>query len=98
TNMLGTVVVGHDLTGLRAVTFPPISQGSAMTAALFVDGRLFESYGIAIEHTWRPDRVSRRATLGDLEIETVTVCVPGETAVAIDIRVRNRGAAARSVG
>lgn len=97
TNFLGTVVVGHDLTGLRAVTFPPVSQGSAATAALFVDGRLFESYGVPVEHTWRPDRVLRRAALGDLELETVTVCVPGKTAVAIDITVRNSSGTPREV-
>jgi hypothetical protein len=97
TNFLGTTVVGHDLTGLRAVTFPPVSQGSATTAALFVDGRLFESLGIPIAHAWRPDRVVRRATLGDLELETITVVVPGETAVAVDIRVTNGGPDARTV-
>ncbi|MFD6816582.1 hypothetical protein ACFWCH_06690 [Microbacterium sp. NPDC060132] len=97
TNMLGTVRVDHDLTALGAVQFPPVSQGLTQTAVLFVDGRLFASYGVAVTHEWRPDRVVRRATVGELEIETTTVCVPGRTAVAIDIAVRNTGATDRQV-
>jgi len=97
TNMLGTVRVDHDLTGVSAVQFPPVSQGLTQTAVLFVDGRLFASYGVPVTHEWRPDRVVRRATVGELEIETTTVCVPGETAVAIDIAVRNTGGTDREV-
>ncbi|WP_431806419.1 hypothetical protein [Microbacterium paraoxydans] len=97
TNMLGTVRVDHDLTALTAVQFPPVSQGLTQTAVLFVDGRLFASYGVPVTHEWRPDRVVRRASVGDLEIETTTVCVPGRTAVAIDIAVHNAGATAREV-
>lgn len=97
TNMLGTVVVGHDLTGVRGVCFPPLAQGSAATAALFLDGRLFESLGVPITHTWRPDRVVRRAAVGDLTIETTTVCVPGESAVVVDIAITNTSDSARQV-
>ena len=97
TNLRGTVTVGPDLVGLSSVTFPPISQGLAKTAALFVDGRVFESYGVPVTHSWRPDRVVRSAVLDGLELETVTVCVPGEPAVAVDIRVRNTSTATRSV-
>jgi hypothetical protein len=97
TNMHGTVVVGHDLTGIRGVTFPPVSQGGALTGALFVDGRLFESFGVPVAHAWRPDRVQRRATVGDLSIQTTTVCVPGEAAVAIDIVVSAAGSERRQV-
>jgi len=97
TNFLGTVRVGHDITGIHAVTFPPVSQGLALTGLLFVDGRLFESYGIPVAHAWRPDRVTRSAQFDGLRIETVTVCVPGQTAVIVDVRVINTGDAARRV-
>lgn len=97
TNMLGTVRVDHDLTAVSAVQFPPVSQGLTQTAVLFVDGRLFASYGVPVTHEWRPDRVVRRASVGDLEIETTTVCVPGRAAVAIDIQVRNTGSEDRDV-
>lgn len=98
TNMLGTVRVDHDLTALSAVQFPPVSQGLTQTAVLFVDGRLFASYGVPVTHEWRPDRVVRRATLGDLDIETTTVCVPGSMAVAIDIVVSSATARTVTVG
>ena len=97
TNMFGTVRVDHDLTAISAVQFPPVSQGLTQTAVLFVDGRLFASYGAPVTHEWRADRVVRRATVGELEIETTTVCVPGKTAVAIDIAVRNTGSQDREV-
>lgn len=97
TNFLGTVRVDHDLTAISATTFPPVSQGLAKTAVLFVDGRIFESYGSPITHEWRADRVLRRASLPGLELETTTICVPGSTAVAIDVRVTNTGTAPRTV-
>jgi hypothetical protein len=64
---------------------------------LFVDGRLFASYGVPVTHEWRPDRVVRRASVGVLEIVTTTVCVPGRPAVTIDIEVRNAGESDREV-
>ncbi|WP_336632326.1 MULTISPECIES: hypothetical protein [unclassified Microbacterium] len=97
TNMLGTVRVDHDPTAITAVQFPPVSQGLTQTAALFVDGRLFASYGVPVTHEWRPDRVVRRARLDDLEIVTTTVCVPGRAAVVIDIAVRALGESERRV-
>lgn len=97
TNMLGTVRVDHDLTALSAVQFPPVSQGLTQTAVLFLDGRLFASYGVPVTHEWRPDRVVRRAVVDGLEIVTTTVCVPGRTAVAVDIAVRSTDGQARQV-
>jgi hypothetical protein len=97
TNFLGTARVDHDLTAVSAVTFPPVSQGLTRTAACFVDGRLVESYGAPITHEWRPDRVRRSVTLPGLELTTVTVCAPGETAIAIDISATNTGDRDRTV-
>ncbi|WP_022891550.1 hypothetical protein [Agromyces subbeticus] len=97
TNFLGTVRVDHDLTAVSATTFPPVSQGLAKTAVLFVDGRIFESYCTPVTHEWRADRVVRRASLPGLDLETTTVCVPGSTALAIDVRITNTGAGRRSV-
>lgn len=98
TNMLGTVRIDHDLTAVSAVQFPPVSQGLTQTAVLFVDGRLFASYGVPVTHEWRPDRVVRRASIGDLTIETATVCVPGSQAVAIDIVVSSPVARSVRIG
>ncbi len=97
TNFLGTAKVEHDLTAIGAVAFPPVSQGLTRTAACFVDGRLLESYGAPITHEWRPDRVRRSASLPGLDLATVTVCAPGETAVAVDVGVTNTGDRARAV-
>lgn len=97
TNLLGAAQVDHDLVAVRSVNFPPLSQGDTVTGTLFLDGRLFRAYGPTVEVVWRPDRVTRRSAVGDLEIETVTVCPPGVPAVVVDIRVTNRGGNRRSV-
>lgn len=97
TNHLGTVTVGHDPVGLASVTFPPVSQGLAKTGALFVDGRVFESFGVPVTHRWRPDRAVRSTRIEGLAIDTTTVAVPGEQAVAVEIVVTNEGAEPRSV-
>lgn len=97
TNFLGTARIDHDLTAVGAVTFPPVSQGLSRTAACFVDGRLVESYGAPITHEWRPDRVRRSVSLPGLDLVTDTVCAPGRTAIAIDVRATNTGPEHRSV-
>ena len=97
TNFLGTVRVDHDLTAISAVQFPPVSQAITQTAVLFVDGRLFASYGVPVTHRWRPDRVVRAAAVDGWEISTTTATVPGRTAVVIDVAVRNTGDAERSI-
>ncbi|MCG7413078.1 hypothetical protein MHK74_00475 [Microbacterium aurum] len=97
TNLLGTVRVDHDLTALSAVQFPPVSQGLTQSGSLFVDGRLFASYGVPVTHEWRPDRVVRSAHVAGWEIVTTTVCVPGQTAVAVVVEVRDAAGAGRDV-
>jgi hypothetical protein len=97
TNFLGAAQVDHDVVALRSVNFPPVGQGDTVTGQLFLDGRLFRSYGAPVTFRWRPDRVVRSAQVGDLTVETVTACVPGEPAVVVDIRVANTGRSARTV-
>jgi hypothetical protein len=95
TNFLGTAQVDHDLVAVRSVNFPPLTSGDTISGQLFLDGRLFRSLGAPVTVTWRPDRVIRRAQVGELELETTTVCPPGATAVVVELRVTNRGGAAR---
>jgi hypothetical protein len=97
TNFLGAAQVDHDVVAVRSVNFPPVGQGDTVTGQLFLDGRLFRSFGAAVTFTWRPDRVTRRAEVGDLAIETVTACVPGQPALVVDIRITNRSAEPRTV-
>src|SRR5918992_2198838 len=91
TNFLGAAQVDHDLVAVRSVNFPPLTSGDTVSGQLFLDGRLFRSLGVPVTVTWRPDRVVRRARVGELELETVTACPPDATAVVVDIRVTNHG-------
>jgi hypothetical protein len=97
TNFLGAVQVDHDVAAIRSMNFAPVGQGDTVTGQLFLDGRLFRSYGEPVTFQWRADRVLRSARVGSLVVQTVTACVPGESAVVVDIRLRNEGAADRTV-
>jgi len=97
TNFLGAAQVDHDLAAVRSIAFPPLAQGETVTGNLFVDGRLFRSYGLPVTFIWRPDCVIRSAVVRDLRITTTTVCVQDVEAVVVDIEVRNLSGVRRPV-
>ena len=97
TNFLGAAQVDHDLVAVRSIAFPPLAQGETVTGNLFVDGRLFRSYGLPVTFTWRPDCVIRTAIVRDLRITTTTVCVQDVPAVVVDVEVRNLSGVRRPV-
>lgn len=97
TNFLGAAQVDHDVVAVRSVNFPPYSHGDTVTGQLFLDGRLVRSSGAPVTVVWRPDRVERTTTVDGLEVRTRTVAAPGETAVVVDVRVRNLRAGERRV-
>ena len=97
TNFLGAAQVDHDLVGVRSIAFPPLAQGETVTGNLFVDGRLFRSYGLPVTFTWRPDCVIRSAVVRDLRITTTTACVQDVPAVVVDVEVRNLSGVRRPV-
>jgi hypothetical protein len=97
TNFLGAAQVDHDLVAVRSVAFPPLAQGETVTGNLFVDGRLFRSFGQPVTFTWRPDAVIRSSIVRDLRIVSTTVCVPGCSAVVVNIEVHNLTGARRPV-
>src|SRR3954463_7255143 len=97
TNFLGSIQVDHDVVAVRSVASPPLVSGDAISGQLFLDGRLFRSLGAPVTVTWRADRVGRSAVVGDLELETVTVCPPQARGAVVEIRVTNRGDARRTV-
>jgi hypothetical protein len=91
TNFLGAVQVDSDLVAVRSVNFPPVSEGDTVSGSLFVDGRLFRSLQPRVTVRWRPDRVTRQAQLGPLQLGSTTVCPPGKTAVVVELRATNLG-------
>nr|WP_174263954.1 hypothetical protein [Phytoactinopolyspora halotolerans] len=97
TNFLGAVQVDHDIVAVRSVNFPPFGHGDTVTGTLYLDGRLFRSYGRPVHVVWRPDRVDRRTEVDGIRIETTTACPPGVTGVVVDIRVTNTGSATRTM-
>ena len=65
TNFLGAAQVDHDLAAVRSIAFPPLAQGETVTGNLFVDGRLFRSYGLPEPAT------ALLEALADFEIATL---------------------------
>ncbi|WP_232550166.1 hypothetical protein [Propioniciclava soli] len=76
TNHVAVAQVGHDVLAISSLNVPPVSQGECVTGRLYVGGRLAESFGQPVEHTWRPDRVTRATVIENWRIETVTVLPP----------------------
>ncbi|HIZ35537.1 MAG TPA: hypothetical protein H9815_07145 [Candidatus Ruania gallistercoris] len=93
TNHWATAQVDHDVLAVRSLNVPPISQGDSISGQLYLGGRLARSYGQPVRVRWRPDRVERRTTIEGWEIETVTVCPPGQPGVVVQAQVRNTGPA-----
>lgn len=91
TNHLMTAQADHDVMAVRALSAPPVALGDTVTAQLYLGGRLARSYGQPVHTTWRPDRVDRSTAVDGWQIETTTVCPPGEQAVLVRATVTNTG-------
>lgn len=91
TNHVAVAQVGHDVLAISSLNVPPVSQGECVTGRLYVGGRLAESFGQPVEHTWRPDRVTRATVIENWRIETVTVLPPGAPGAVVRIEVTNEG-------
>lgn len=90
TNHWATVQVDHDVVALRSLNIPPLSQGDSVSGKLYLDGRLAESWGEAVEVTWRPDRVERSTQIGHWRFTSVTVVPPTRPGVLVSLEVTNR--------
>lgn len=97
TNHVCVAQVDHDVLAVRSVNMPPLSQGDCVTGRLLVDGALAQSFGEAVEHVWRPDRVTRSTQIDGWQVETVTVVPPGAPGVVVRISVTNDASEARDL-
>lgn len=91
TNHVVVAQVDHDVLAVRSVNMPPISQGDCVTGRLLIDGRLAQGFGQPVEHTWRPDRITRATRILGWLIETTTVVPPDAHGVVVRVRVTNEG-------
>ena len=97
TNFLGCVQADVDITGFRALNFPPFGSGNSLTASLFVDGTLFAATGAPITFTWYPDRIEREAEYHGLRIRSTLVLAVGRRAAVQRLRVQDLSGRARDV-
>ncbi|MGH2830749.1 MAG: hypothetical protein ACRDJM_09725 [Actinomycetota bacterium] len=97
TNFLGCVQAEVDLTSIRCLSFPPLSTGDTVTAALFLNGRYFPSLGVPVTFTWYPDRIVREAEWDGWRIRTTTALPFGRTAVILFLEAFNRAGGEREL-
>lgn len=97
TNFRGSVQADRDLTGLRNLTFPPLTTSDFATGSLFIGGRYFPAFGAPVTYTWRPDRLVRSARVDDLDLVSATILPFGKTAAIVGLTIRNLSAQARDV-
>lgn len=97
TNHLATAQADHDVVAVRSLNVPPVSQGDCVTGQLYLGGRLARSYGQPVQVQWRPDQVRRWTYIDGWQVETTTVCPPGEAGVVVRIDVVNEAAGERQL-
>ena len=97
TNFLGCVQADLDVTGLRALSFPPFGTGDQVTAGLYLDGAYFPATGEPVTYTWYPDRIEREAFHRGLRLRTTLALAQGRTAAVMRITAHNESGDYREV-
>jgi len=109
-NEYGYVQASKSVSGLTALSLPPFaccgvpdmmaSPGLLLTCELFLNERLLLSYspgGDTIAYQWFPHRFVRESQVDGLKFTTETFMPSKRRAAAQSIRVRNLGAAVRTI-
>jgi hypothetical protein len=97
TNFIGCVQVDVDPVAIRSLNFPPFACSDTVTAALYVNGKIFAAHGAPVTITWFPDRVERVAEVDGLLIRSTTVLPMGKLAALVHVEVENRSGQEREV-
>ena len=97
TNFLGCVQADLDVTGIRALSFPPFATGDCVTAGLYLDGEYFPAMGTPVTYTWYPDRIEREALHRGLRLRTTLALAEGRMAAVMRITAHNESGEYREV-
>lgn len=97
TNFLGCVQSDLDVTGIRAISFPPFGTSDIATAGLYLDGEYFPAGGEPVTYTWYPDRIERESAYRGLRLRTTLALAAGRQAAVMRIRAFNETGAERRV-
>ena len=102
TNYRGEAQSANDLTGIRNVHFPPLSQGeiniaplgsngSLVTGLFYLDGEYIAAKNEPVEYAWQPDRIERRMSFAGLDMLSVTILPFDCQIVLVRLSVHNPG-------
>jgi len=97
TNFLGCVQSDLDVTGIRALSFPPFGTADSATAGLYLDGEYFPASGTPVTYTWQSDRIEREALYRGIRLRSTLALAAGRTAGVMRIRVHNESGNEREV-
>jgi hypothetical protein len=97
TNFLGCIQADLDVTGFRALSFPPFATGDMQTAGLYLDGEYFPASGAPVSYTWYPDRIEREAEFRGIRLRTTLALAAGRTAGVMRITAHNESGGYREV-
>ena len=89
TNFLGCVQADLDVTGFRALSFPPFATADMQTAGLYLDGEYFPASGAPVTYTWYPDRIEREALFRGIRLRTTLALATCRTAGVMRITAHN---------
>ena len=100
TTYTGGVQVARDITAIRNIHFPPLSQGeinvaplgsngSLVTGLLYLDGIYLAAKNETVDYRWQPDFIERKAIHDGLEFTSKTILPFDMTAVQVNLKIRN---------
>ncbi len=96
TNFLGCVQVDVDPVAIRSHNYPPFATSDTVTGKLFWNDRIFGGTDMPVTITWYPDRIERRAEIGEFVLSTTTALVVGKMATVVRIKIENRAGSSRT--
>ncbi len=99
-NYMGGMQSARDITGIRSVHFPPLSQGeinvaplgangSLVTGLLYLDGEYLAAKNELIDYLWQPDFIERKARYHGLELISKTIVPFEQSAVMVHLEIQN---------
>lgn len=99
-NYMGGMQSARDITGIRSIHFPPLSQGeinvaplgangSLVTGLLYLDGMYLAAKNDPIDYIWQPDFIERRTSHDGFELISKTIVPFDHSAVMVRLEIRN---------
>lgn len=99
-NYMGGMQAARDITGIRSVHFPPLSQGeinvaplgangSLVTGLLYLDGEYLAAKNGLVDYLWQPDFIERKTRYRGVKLTSKTIVPFEQSAVMVRLEIKN---------